>query len=188
MERDPSQSSSPQSQTESKPLTFTWRVKLAFVLFVVSLGWPLLIPILSLIGVSAQVLAGVSGVMLVGAEVLLVAAAAIAGKEGFQYVRSRVLGTLKAYGPPREVSRARYVVGLVMFTVPILFGWASPYVEHYIPGFHSKFLIYAIGLDLLFLLSLFVLGGGFWDKLRSLFVQKAYVVFPSQTEEKPVND
>jgi hypothetical protein len=32
----------------------------------------------------------------------------------------------------------------------------------------------------LHLASLFVLGGDFWEKLRSLFVHKAYAVFPEQ--------
>ena len=32
--------------------------------------------------------------------------------------------------------------------------------------------------DVMFLISLFVLGGGFWDKLRALFVRDAYVISP----------
>jgi len=30
----------------------------------------------------------------------------------------------------------------------------------------------------MFLISLFVLGGDFWDKLRSLFVRESRAVFP----------
>jgi hypothetical protein len=33
--------------------------------------------------------------------------------------------------------------------------------------------------DLLLLVSLFILGGDFWDKLRALFVREAKVVFPT---------
>ena len=37
----------------------------------------------------------------------------------------------------------------------------------------------AIITDAVFVVSLFVLGGGFWDKLRALFVRTASVVFPA---------
>jgi hypothetical protein len=36
--------------------------------------------------------------------------------------------------------------------------------------------------DAAFLASLFLLGGDFWDKLRSLFVREARVTFPAQTD------
>ena len=67
-----------------------------------------------------------------------------------------------------------------MFATPLVFGWASPYIAHYIPGFADGRLIYAIVFDLLLLTSLFVLGGDFWDKLRSLFKYNAYVVIPEE--------
>lgn len=42
-----------------------------------------------------------------------------------------------------------------------------------IPSLARNPLPYAIGGDLLLLASLFVLGGNFWDKIRSLFVYHA---------------
>jgi hypothetical protein len=36
----------------------------------------------------------------------------------------------------------------------------------------------------MFLASLFVLGGDFWDKLRALFVREARAVFPEKKDEK----
>jgi hypothetical protein len=38
-------------------------------------------------------------------------------------------------------------------------------------------LIVNIGIDILFVSSVFVLGGDFWDKLRALFIYKAKVQF-----------
>lgn len=35
--------------------------------------------------------------------------------------------------------------------------------------------------DALLLISLFVLGGEFWDKLRALFIHQAKVRFPEET-------
>ena len=34
--------------------------------------------------------------------------------------------------------------------------------------------------DIILLLSLFVLGGNFWDKLRALFIRDAKVAFPEK--------
>ena len=159
-----------------------WRVKLGFAIFVASIGWPVLIPILLLLRVPTTATAAFSGVMVVTAEFMLIAGAAIAGKEGFAYIKGKVFGFLKSYGPPSEVSRLRYTVGLVMFATPLAFGWAAPYFGHHLPGFESNQWIYAVGFDILLLISLFVLGGAFWDKLRSLFRHDAHVVIP----DKPV--
>jgi hypothetical protein len=161
-----------------------WRVKLAFVIFIASLGWPVIIPVLPFLGVSAQLIAAFSAVMLVAAEFMLLAAAAIAGKPGFAYIKARVFGFLKAYGPPSKVGRVRYTIGLVMFVLPFLFAWASPYFGHYIAGLEEHMRIYAIVFDVMLVSSLFVLGGDFWDKLRSLFVHKAYAVIPGSEVEQ----
>ena len=91
---------------------FGWRTTLAFALFVVSIGWPVVIPILPLLGVSTTATAAFSGVMVVAAELMLIAGAAVAGKEGFAFIKATVFGFLRVYGPPREVSRTRYTIGL----------------------------------------------------------------------------
>jgi hypothetical protein len=158
-----------------------WRVKVGLAIFVASIGWPVVIPVLPLLGVSTTAIAAFGGVMLVAAEFMLIAGAAIAGKDGFAFVKATVFGLLRSYGPPSEVSRHRYTIGLVMFATPLVFGWASPYFGHHIPGFESGRLIYAIVFDVLLLISLFVLGGGFWDKLRSLLKHNAYAVIPENS-------
>ncbi len=50
-----------------------------------------------------------------------------------------------------------------------------------IPGYAGNEFTYAIVGDLLLLTSLFVLGGDFWDKLRSLFVHGSKAMFPTPT-------
>jgi hypothetical protein len=157
-----------------------WRIKLGFVLFILSIAWPILLPIMPLIGFSGTAIATFSGGMLVAAEIMILTGAAIAGKDGFNYVRSRVLGVLKSYGPPKEVTRTRYVIGLILFMVPLFFGWVSPYVAGHLPGFLEHPHYYTIPLDALLLVSLGVLGGEFWDKLRSLFLHGAHVVIPGK--------
>ena len=162
----------------------TWRTKVGFAIIVASIVWPLLIPILPLLDVSATATAAFSGVMLVAAEFMLLAGAAIAGKEGFAFIKATVFGFLSSYGPPSEVSHRRYTIGLVMFATPLVFGWASPYFGHHLPGFETGRLIYAIVFDVLLLISLFILGGGFWAKLRALFVYDATVQFTAPAESR----
>jgi hypothetical protein len=158
-----------------------WRLKLGAGLFVLSMVLPLVgVPAVAAFGLSATLTASVSGALLMGAEVLGLAAVAVMGKSGYTYIKNRIFVFLKRHGPPQEVSSLRYTIGLVMFCLPLLFGWALPYAAEFILSLKSNPLPYALGGDLLLLTSLFVLGGNFWDKLRSLFVYNAEVRFPRQ--------
>jgi hypothetical protein len=156
-----------------------WRLKLGVALFGVSIVLPVVgIPLIVVMGLSAASVATVSGAMLAGAEVLGIAAVAVMGKSGFAYIKNRIFGFLKQYGPPAEVSRSRYTIGLVMFVLPIVFGWIAPYATDLVPGYLGNEFTYGIIGDLLLLTSLFVLGGDFWDKLRALFIHGAKAMFP----------
>jgi len=169
-------------QGDDKKPAAGWRIKVAFFLFIVSIGWPVLVPFMPFVGFTGTQIAAFSGVMAIVAELMIVAGVAIAGKDGFAYVKAKVFGVLKAYGPPKTVGRTRYRIGLVLFVVPFLLGWGAPYFGHYLPGYVEDTLIWAIAGDVMLVLGLIMLGGDFWDKLRSLFVHGARAVFP----EKPV--
>lgn len=169
------------TSTSAQPVA-GWRFKIGVALFVLSIALPLVgVTLVATLGLSAQMTASVSGVLLVGAEVLGIIAVAVMGKSGYAYIKNLVFGFLKQYGPPREVRRLRYTIGLVMFSLPILFGWLSLYTAELIPGFIRSPLPYALGGDFLLLASLFVLGGNFWDKIRALFLYDSEVRF-SQRE------
>ncbi len=156
-----------------------WRLKVGVVLFVLSIVLPLLgVPLVAVTGLSAGTVATVSGLLLGCSEVLGLVAVAVMGKSGYAYIKNRVFGFLKQHGPPAEVGRIRYTIGLVMFAVPFAFGWITPYVADRIPGYYANEFTYAIGGDLLLFVSLFILGGDFWDKLRALFIGGAKAVFP----------
>jgi len=76
---------------------------------------------------------------------------------------------LKSFAPPDTVSLVRYRFGLVLFCLPIIAGILEPYLAHFIPFFRELPLWFYIGLDVIFIIGLFVLGGDFWDKLSGLF-------------------
>ena len=169
--------------TEAKKLAAEWRHKLGIALFGLSIALPVIgVPLIAALELSGTTVATLSGVTLVGAEVLGIVAIAVMGKSGYAYIRNRIFGFLKHYGPPAEVSHTRYAIGLVMFVVPILFAWLAPYAEGYIPGYRGNEVAFAIGGDALLLTSLFVLGGDFWDKLNALFIHGAKAVFPDSAE------
>lgn len=164
---------------QANPPLSGWRFKLGIVLFAISFVPPLLgIPLLAMMELPPTTATTLGGVMLAGAEVIGLLSVAVMGKDGFDYIKNRVFGFFKRYGPPDEVSRGRYIVGLVLFTLPLLFGWGSDYLDELIPGFLGNETVFYVGGDLMFLSSLFILGGDFWDKLRSLFVYGARAVFP----------
>ncbi len=159
------------------PVVAAWRFKLGVALFAFSLLGPLVfIPLVAALGHSAAMTTSISSAILVGAEILLVAAAAVMGKSGYAYIKNRAFGFLKQYGPPEAVSRVRYNIGLVIFTIPILFGWLSSYAGTLVPGYEGNETTFAVVGDVLLLISLFVLGGEFWGKLGALFIHDAKAV------------
>ena len=116
------------------------------------------------------------------AEILGVVAIAVMGKSGFAFIKNSVFGFLKQYGPPDRVSRLRYMIGLLMFSIPLLFALMSGYIAVLIPGFIQNPLPYAIAGDVTLILSLFVLGGDFWDKVQALFLYDAKVMVDRESD------
>ncbi len=155
-----------------------WRIKVGFAIFIAGVVWPVLLPILPLFGVSSTSVAALTGFMIVAAEVMMVTAAAVSGKDGFVYIKKRIFGFFKTYGPPREVSAARYKIGLILFTLPVLYAFLTPYLINFFHDLEIQKPVYAVAGDIMLLVSLFLLGGEFWDKLRSLFLHKAVAGIP----------
>jgi len=153
-----------------------WRFRLGLTILVV--GWlsPLLIPLVTRTSLATEWKTIISGLLAVGIpEVFTVAAIAIMGKSGYNLIKERIFSFLKKHGPPDRVSLIRYRIGLVMFVLPVVFGWLGPYGAHQIPGYEKhRFVVSMIG-DCMFMASFFVLGGDFWDKIRALFVYDARV-------------
>ena len=132
---------------------------------------PLLIPFVLSTDLSKGMKTALSGILMLGMpELSILLAIIIMGKAGFAYLKSKIGRFFKQYGPPEKVSKTRYTIGLVMFIIPLLMGWLLPYVEHLIPRYDEYQLWINIFGDILMVLSLFVLGGEFWEKLRSLFI------------------
>ena len=151
---------SEESSHSADPQT-DWRFKLGLAMFLLSIALPIVgIPIVTMIDHSDTVTATLSGVCVVGAELLGVAAVAVMGKTGYNMIKGYVVGLLKRYGPPQKVSPGRYNIGLVMICLPIVVGWITPYVADIVLGPDSPLVLYGSALDLLLLAGLFVVGAG----------------------------
>lgn len=154
-----------------------WRLKLGIVILLLSIILPVAgVPVVTSLELSATMATTFSAALLITAEILGIVAIAVMGKSGFALIKNSVFGFLKQYGPPDHVSRLRYNVGLIMFATPLVFALISGYAADLIPGFIENPLPYAIAGDITLILSLFVLGGDFWDKVQALFLYDAKVM------------
>ncbi len=170
------------SQTESLPPK--GKLVTAGIIFITGFLSPLLIPIVTSSDLSTGWKATLSGLLALGIpELFMIIAAAVAGKEGFSYIKSKIFRFFKKYGPPDTVSKTRYRIGLVLFLIPIIAGWLIPYFTHLIPSYEKNSSLINVVGDVVLITSLFVLGGDFWDKLRSLFIYGAKALFPNKNRE-----
>ena len=120
------------------------------------------------------------GVFFLGFEIMAIPAVAIMGKENFQRIIAMARGQFSKLKPSGEVGRVRHAIGILLFVLPILPTYVTAYAPEWLPDAASQRLSINLCADGMFLVSLFVLGGDFWDKLRALFVREARAVFPPE--------
>lgn len=124
-----------------------------------------------------------AGSMLLAPEAGTLAAVAIMGKENFDRIVSAVKRWFASKKPAGNVGPVRHAVGLVLFLLPLAVTYIRGYVPEWLPD-SSPWRLYAnLAGDLMFLASIFLLGGDFWDKLRALFVREARAVFPERADK-----
>ena len=143
------------------------RLILGGTVFISGFLAPLFIPVVTGSNLSTEWKTILSGILALGVpEVFMLIAIAILGKQGFDYLKSHLW---KAIRPADKVSSTRYRIGLILFITPLLLGWLYPYLELWIPDLSAYQVKLAIAGDIVFASSLFVLGGGFWLKIKALF-------------------
>jgi hypothetical protein len=139
-------------------------------IFIIGFMAPLLIPLVTRSDLSTAWKTTLSGLLMAGIpELFMVITVSILGKEGYQFLKGKVFAFLKRHGPPQHVSRVRYKIGLVFFTIPLLLALLFPYLSHHFTGLEKIESVINIGGDVMFFISFFILGGEFWDKIRALF-------------------
>ncbi len=153
------------------------RLILGGIILVVGFMSPLLIPIVTATDWSVGIKTTLAGLLAFGIpEVFMLIAVAVLGKQGYEFLKGKVLTYLKQFAPPDSVSLVRYRIGLIMFSFSLLVGWLQPYLSHYF-SFLTELPLWSYILgDIIFLSSFFVLGGDFWDKFSGLFKHNVKVV------------
>ena len=156
-----------------------WRFRIGALLLALGFLAPAAIPLVARSGLDSTIRTLLSGALAVGLpEVMMLVAAAVMGKDGFARLKRVLSGYVKEYGPAEQVGPVRYRIGLVMFAAPLVLGFGGPYLGAHLPTYEAHPVRWAVGGDFILFASFFVLGGEFWDKLRSLFVHGARAVFP----------
>ncbi len=153
-----------------------WHFRLGVTFF--ALGWicPLFIPLVTNSNLSTETKTFLSGFLLIGVpEIFSVISIVFLGKDGFNYIKERIFTFLKRIVPQGEVSRTRYRIGLVMLFLHVIYANLIFYSPHLIKGYAENSIVMNVCAEVLFIVTLFVLGGDFWEKLRALFVYDAKV-------------
>jgi len=121
----------------------------------------------------------ISGKLLIGGpEVFSVIAIAIMGKSGFIYIKAKVFALLRRALPAGKVSRLRYNIGLALLIPHVIFAYITFYVPHWLPGYDEHRVAMNLTADFLLVITLFILGGEFREKLRALFIYDAKAGIP----------
>jgi hypothetical protein len=151
--------------------TTSWRFRTGVTL--IAMGWicPLFIPLVTKSTLSTEWKTALSGFLLVvGPEALSILAIAILGKDGFNFLKEKVFALLRRVAPTAKVSRTRYHAGLAIWVLLFIYGSFVWYAPHLVPGYAEHRIAMNLTADFLFIASLFVLGGNFWEKFRALFI------------------
>lgn len=153
-----------------RPAISQSRLILGAAVLIVGFCGPLFIPLVTNSGLSIGFKTTLSGLLAFGIpEIFMLIAISILGKPGYEYVKSKLVGVLRKLAPD-EISQTRHRIGVVLFVLPLVFGFLQPYLGHYFEFFKNIPLWFYIIGDLVFFTSIIILGGRFWDKLQRLFL------------------
>jgi hypothetical protein len=149
-----------------------WKYYLGLTLFAYSLATIPLAALCPWLFSAAVAAAVVTGVVISG-EVGFWVSAALLGKPFVEALKAKLKGWFaRPAAPPRPVGRGRHAFGLVLFSL----SFVTYYVALSIPflGWERRaalagIVVVALSGELLFLASLFVLGGEFWERLKALY-------------------
>ena len=111
--------------------------------------------------------------------------AAIMGKENYERFKNAAFALIGRFKPAGDIGEWRHRIGLAMFFLPLIPTYIQAYKPEWLPDQSAWRWIVKIAADLIFITSLFVLGGDFWDKLHALFLREARATLPSPAAVSP---
>lgn len=152
-----------------------WRFVAGTSVLILSCALPFSAFLVPLLDLSVAQSAMIGGVLVAGApEVLVLLAIALLGRKNFDLT----VGTAKKFffttffSSP--VSRERYYAGLAVFLLTFIPFYIAGYAPTWMPPGNGRIFVLAAS-DLAFIVSVFVMGGEFWEKFQRLFIWEGKV-------------
>lgn len=158
------------------------RLYLGIIILVLALAMPIWGSIIvALLGLSPGLSALLIGLSIAGGpDLLLVVAAAVMGKDSMNYVLGKIGKWFKRnFKLAENVSKRRYAVGLILFWSSILIRWAIGFLKPISfaqSGGTDWGLYILLAFEVVLIISIFVLGANYWEKLGALFRYNTQVV------------
>ena len=149
-----------------KPGPRTWTGLAVLVVATIMPLFALGVPFLGLPKAWATLVA--TALLVGGPEALTLVAVVLLGRENLNWVTARVKKALRHAVLETRVSRTQYYVGLGLSLITILPLYLYGYFPTLLPDTWRIPLI--AGADLLFIASMFIMGGEFWEKLQRIFI------------------
>jgi hypothetical protein len=127
------------------------------------------------------------GVLFFAPEVGTLIGVALMGKENFERFKTLAFSVIGRIKPAGGVSKIRHNIGLVMLCAPLVPTYLQAYKPEWLPDNSSLRWQVKIAADVIFIASLFVLGGDFWEKLHALFDHESRAARPAPPETEDNN-
>ena len=154
-------------------MTKGWKYYLGLSLFIYSFLPVVVVALMPFLGVDLAQAGALAVVLLTSGEVSFYGAAALLGKEFLALIKKKLAAWLRRPArPPRPVSRSRHRAGVWLFALSFLPYYAVlVYLLFFAPEAATiHFLAWTmVGGEVVGILSLFLLGGQFWERLKHLF-------------------
>jgi len=141
---------------------------LGVILFSIGMLLPLLALVVPFLGFSLLVKTLISAILVVGGpEVFIILGIVLSGKPTIDFIKSR----FKSFFFSRPVSRTRHYIGITCMLFSIITSWVLMYffVLTEMPVEEEVKLLCLGSIDLIFVISFFILGGPFFQKIANLF-------------------
>ena len=153
-----------------------WKYYLGFTLFIYSFVPYCVSGLIFFFKIPIGEVIGIIGAFLGSAEVAFAISVILLGKPFVKLLRAKFKGIFlrhKEAQPAKPVGKKRYYIGIVLLLLSFLPWFISELVLFF--GYprtedgHTILLLIMLSGDAMFIISLFTLGGDFWDRLKNLF-------------------
>ena len=146
------------------------RYYVGLAIFILGFLSPLAIPLLLKTNLRDGLKTLVSGLLVFGGpEILMILAGLVMGKENLTALKTKVGSWIKPLVPPTYVSKPRFLLGISIFSFCMLESLVHVHWDGIMLWYADFALVYMIFWNVLFLLSLYILGGDFFNRLIGLF-------------------